>query len=178
MEDTKSITMRAARQYRKGAAIKFVAGVYCGKEGWINEDGKKSDTYYYVIVDLGRQRPKLTHVKQTSVAFKEDIDKVPLTPEHAILQEFEDVDRTMDKLAKILTECKIFSFSSTLADIMNVKIEKVLSAQEIRGARYPVYRNVTPFSEWQKKKRDKQGSKESRENNKRSCSAEQEQCFV
>lgn len=106
----------------KGDEIRFIAGKYSGKTGWINTSEVADDRVTPVIVDLGARRGE----KETFVftgSFKRNENKPPTTYAEAVLQQCPDIERDFvmvsRKLAKCGLERDVVGFQKELTELMN-----------------------------------------------------------
>jgi hypothetical protein len=53
--------------FQKGDPIRFIAGKYSGKNGWIDLGKGEGDATIAVIVDLGKKGEKATYVYAASI---------------------------------------------------------------------------------------------------------------
>ncbi|CAB9522900.1 unknown protein [Seminavis robusta] len=90
----------------KGDAIRFVKGTYAGYNGWMNKSKrtKPKSPYRYVVVDLKDSHEKATRVKLTSIKPRFE---APRCFEEAALQQYEDMEQAMVRLAELFAQCGI-----------------------------------------------------------------------
>ena len=82
---------------QKGEPIRFVAGTYNGKRGWIDISRAATAKMFPVIVDMGEGVEKITAVRKTSVQ-KQSERKEPSSFEEAILDQQPKVKHAMKRL--------------------------------------------------------------------------------
>jgi len=116
---------------QKGPEIRFIAGKYQGKEGWINAEKKETLFMVPVIVDMG------SHLKPTFVR-KESVSEPhgpPSSYEEAALQQHPDIEVMMNKLTCQLARCNIGAGNDleAIAKIFCKNLVKAYSRQEAMG---------------------------------------------
>jgi hypothetical protein len=89
----------------KADPVRFIGGSYSGKTGWLHlSKRKRGDSHYYVLVDLGDNTVKKTHVEITSIARPHT---APSSFFGALLQQHSAVEKTMNDLCKKLARFEI-----------------------------------------------------------------------
>ena len=73
----------------KGQAIRFIAGKYAGKKGWIDVSGEDGDETTPVIVNLRKKGEKSTYVNDSS--FEVEPTGPPASYAEAVIQQCPDL---------------------------------------------------------------------------------------
>lgn len=114
----------------KGERVRFIAGKYGGKKGWINSAREPGDNTIPVIVDRGRKGEKSTYV------YEENMKIEPSTPPscyaEAVIQQCPDVEQLLVKMCRAFAKCDI--------------------QQDGEGFMRLVQQNITAATEWQDSK--------------------------
>jgi len=114
----------------KGEAVRFVAGKYGGKTGWINTQETGDDSVTPVIVDLGQKGLRETFVYNSSV---KRIDTTrPTNYAEAVIQQCPDIEKNLVTVTRQLAECDI---GRDLQGFRKVVYKKLVEAQELQESR-------------------------------------------
>ena len=89
----------------KGSEIRFIAGKYAGKKGWIDLEGDSDSEVTSVIVNLGgRKGEKSTYVYTSSIRMEADYEDVKCYAK-AIIHQCPDIEKDL------VTVCRKFAKS-------------------------------------------------------------------
>lgn len=116
-----------------GDGIRYLAGAYKGKTGWIEltDDGKANVTgtglSVYTLVDKGEDLVLSVCVRKTSFS----VESEPQCYEEAALLQIPKISALMNQLARELAKCRIEPNSKNIEQIFK---EKNLAAKKIMMA--------------------------------------------
>jgi hypothetical protein len=116
---------------RKGFPIRFCAGKYKGRLGWMDKKNASTKCMHSVLVimdELGEDI-YVTRVMKESVG---DRFHEPESYIQAALQQHEDILGDMDRLAKKLAECRIEGTEEIL-HIFKKKVDDAFHRQLVKG---------------------------------------------
>lgn len=111
---------------RKGKQVRFVAGKYGGKDGWIDASKEEGDDTVPVIVNLGKKGEKATFVYKSSIEY--EMHGLPSSYAEAVLQQCPDLERKLVDFCRDLAKCDI---QRDPAGILNIFSRRTLSGVSI-----------------------------------------------
>ena len=120
-------------------AIRFVAGKYSGKSGWIDPTRKEGENTIPVIVNLGKMGEKNTYVYLENIAFPRK--GAPPSYAYAVIDQCPDVERKIVGVCRSLAKCNIAKDYSGFHAIMEEKIKEAVGNQQNKGSE-ALYRNI------------------------------------
>lgn len=89
----------------KGAAIRFVAGKYAGKKGWLNSAAAGDDLIACVIVDMGKGGLKATYVYRASIREMSGAMEEPASYAQAALEQITMLERSLITTCRLMAQC-------------------------------------------------------------------------
>jgi hypothetical protein len=118
---------------RKGQRLHFIAGQYKGRTGWLDATKGESKTgisWYVIVLLVGGQSENATCVRKTSVRLDSDEKPPPTCWEEAMLNQHEDIDVMLDKVALAIAECDI-SLEESGDKIANIFLTKLRQQHQL-----------------------------------------------
>jgi hypothetical protein len=108
------ITDQATLQTMKGRQIRFMGGTYGGERkkgsgcGWVDNTAMMSPKKMWVIVDMTGQGKQLKHtqVSHSSFRYSDWFNVQVLTFEEHLLQQYPEIEDSMEQLARMLARVK------------------------------------------------------------------------
>ena len=117
----------------KGDEIRFIAGKYAGKSGWINTQEPADETITPVIINLGRKGGKLTFVYTSSIKL---ISKaVPTSYSEAVTQQCPDIEKKLVTVTRQLAKCDLSRDPEGFQAVVGQKLDEAHLWQESRGSK-------------------------------------------
>jgi ribosomal protein L24 len=123
----------------KGDAVRFIAGKYGGKSGWVNLAETADDEILPVIVNLGRKGEKVTFVYQSSARLITNV--APTSYAEAVIKHCPDIEKALVELSRKLAKCDIKRDSSGFHAVIIAKVDEALAWQESKGSK-AMYRKI------------------------------------
>jgi hypothetical protein len=125
----------------KADHIRFIAGKYSGKTGWLRHSRRRRGTlYFYVLVDNGDGTVLKTYAEIDNIGPAELEE--PTSYATALLQQHIDIEATMNTLARQLATCSIQDGNTQgeISLIFTKKLHDAIIKQEKKGpkARYRI----------------------------------------
>ena len=121
----------------RGSRVRFIAGVYKEKEGWLNAAKTPTTHNTFVIVDEGQAATEdaeyATHVKKSSYVTRPDTQAT--TIEEYLVQEDLKVAHNIAKLAESIAEAGVKEATMELLMIIQVCINMACEAQRKKGSK-------------------------------------------
>jgi hypothetical protein len=118
---------------RKGDKIRFIAGKYGGKTGWLNISEPADDKVTPVIVDQGRKGEKITYVYTSS--FKLQSTTVPTSYAEAVIQQCTDVEKDLVAVCRKLAKCDLRRDLPGFKAVLSSKLQEATEWQESKGSK-------------------------------------------
>ena len=122
----------------KGDEIRFIAGKYAGKNGWINIARYGDEVNSPVIVDLGPRGDRATVVKRSS--FRQLPNGPPTSYVDAVMAQCPDVETSVVATCRKLAKCNMHRDPQGFQNMMNIKMQEAIQWQNARKVKY--YRHV------------------------------------
>jgi hypothetical protein len=123
----------------KGRAIRFIAGKYAGKKGWIDIDGKEGDSTTPVIVYLGKKGEKPTYVNDSN--FENEPTIPPSCYAEAVIQQCPDLQKLLVCTCRAFAKADIGNDTAGLYHILERTMKEALQWQTSKGSK-ALYRKV------------------------------------
>ena len=124
---------------RKGKKIRFIAGKYARKDGWIDEAGESDEAVTSVIVNLGRRGEKSTYVYSSSFRIEEG--EKPDCYAEAIIQQCPDIEKDLVGVCRKLAKCEIEKDEPGLLKVINKTMADAVKWQQDKGSK-AYYRKI------------------------------------
>ena len=149
MSDTKmniadKAKVKVKSEFSKGDVIRFIAGAYSGKKGWVNaavaNDNEKN---IYVLVDCSDTKKncvRLSCVLRTSISYEKNYNVVNSLAE-AILQQCPDVERKLVSVCRAFTITGIDNDNQGFMQVVSHYMTKALVHQKNKGKK-ALYRKI------------------------------------
>jgi hypothetical protein len=121
---------------RRGEEIRFIAGVYSGYTGWIDNSRDETTSSVPVIVHGfkrkdGSTADKAATVRKSSVR-SADI-QLPNSYAEAIMQQHLKIDQMMDKLCRQLAKCEMSTTDASIHTLFATKLQAAVAKQVALG---------------------------------------------
>ena len=123
----------------KGDEIRFIAGKYGGKKGWINIEETSDEEVTSVIVNLGQKEEKHTWVKTPSIR-RITYDK-PVSYAKAVIEQCPDIEKNLVTVSRQLAKCDLSRDPKGFEAVVNEKLNEAQAWQESRGSKV-MYRKI------------------------------------
>ena len=123
----------------KGDPLRFIAGKYAGKSGWVNLAETADDEILPVIVNCGRKGEKVTFVYQSSARLITNV--VPASYAEAVIKHCPDIEKALVELSRKLAKCDIKRDSSGFHTVILAKLNEAIIWQESKGSK-AMYRKI------------------------------------
>ena len=123
----------------KGQPIRFIAGKYGGKNGWVNTEEPADESITPVIVNLGRKGEKTTYVYTSSI--KPINDAPPNSYAEAVLEQCPDIEKNLVAVSRQLAKCDLTRDPDGFRGVVNQKLNEAHHWQEAKGAK-AMYRKI------------------------------------
>jgi len=123
----------------KGATVRFVAGKYAGKSGWVDDNRENGEDTVPVIVNLGRKGEKKTYVYTSSI--KLGHTNRPTCYAEAVIQQCPDVERKLVDTCRAFAKCDIGRDPSGVQNIIAKEMNNAVAWQEGKGSK-AIWRRV------------------------------------
>ena len=120
----------------KGAPVRFIAGKYGGKKGWINlEDDNDNDDVAAVIINLGKKKgEKKTYVYSSS--YREEIkDEEVKSYAWAVLQQCPDMEKDLIGVCRKFAKCNIQKDADRIMAVVHKTMDEAVHWQNDKGAK-------------------------------------------
>jgi hypothetical protein len=124
---------------KKGQKVRFIAGKYGGRKGWIDEDREAGQDTVPVIVNLGRKGEWETYVYTFSVELERLI--AATTYAEAVIQQNPDLDCALTKVCRDFARCNIKKDLPGFTQIIKKKLEEGTKYLESKGNK-ALYRHI------------------------------------
>ena len=124
----------------KGSPVRFIAGKYGGKMGWVNISENADEEIMPVIVNLGRKGEKATYVYRSSV-WQDSSEVAPNTYAEAVLQQCPDIERSLVEVTQKLARCDIKRDVVGFRKVIEMKLNEAIVHQESKGSK-AMYRKI------------------------------------
>jgi ribosomal protein L24 len=111
----------------KGDAVRFIAGKYGGKSGWVNLAETADDEILPVIVNLGRKGEKVTFVYQSSARLITITNVAPTSYAEAVIKHCPDIEKALVELSRKLAKCDIKRDSSGFHAVIIAKVDEAIA---------------------------------------------------
>ena len=128
----------------KGTPVRFIAGKYGGKTGWVNISENTDKEIVPVIVNLGRKGEKATYVYTSSVR-QDSSEAAPNSYAEAVLQQCPDIERSLVEVARKLARCDVNHDVVGFRKIIEMKLNEAIVHQESKGSK-AMYRKINFMS--------------------------------
>ena len=113
--------------------IRFVAGKYAGKHGWIDLTGHSEKGVTHVIVDLSGKGEKVTYVYTSS--FRKMLKDKPSCYTQAVIQQCPDIEKNLVNVSRQLAKCNIKKDMDGFKQVVNGHLKEAMVWQEQRGSK-------------------------------------------
>ena len=120
----------------KGEEIRFIAGKYGGKSGWVNTEEPGDESVTPVIVNLGRKGKKVTFVFFSSSIQRNNFAPATSYAE-AVIQQCPDIEKSLVTVTRQLAKCDIGRDPKGFQAVVNQKLDEARALQENRGSKAP-----------------------------------------
>jgi hypothetical protein len=124
----------------KGKPVRFIAGKYGGKTGWVNILENANEEIVPFIVNLGRKGGKATFVYRSSV-WLDGSEAAPNSYAWAALQQCPDIERSLVEVARKLAKCDIKRDAVGFQKVIQSKLNDAIVHQESKGSK-AMYRKI------------------------------------
>ena len=114
----------------KGQRIHIIDGNYSGRDGWRWAGKKDTRKYTWVIIKLEDDQEKGTRVLTEFVG---DPLGPPVNYVDAALQQHNEIDRTFNKLCRMLAKCHLTGDDQDLLDTFKHKMQTAQMRQNSQG---------------------------------------------
>jgi hypothetical protein len=128
----------------KGNPVRFIAGKYGGKTGWVNNSENADEEIVPVIVNLGRKGEKATYVYRSSVR-PDSSEAAPNSYAEAVLQQCPDIERSLVEVARKLAKCDIKRDVAGFHKVIETKLNEAIVLQESKGSK-AMYRKINSMN--------------------------------
>jgi hypothetical protein len=123
----------------KGKAIRFIAGKYAGKKGWIDIDGKEGDATTAVIVNQGKKGEKPTYVEDLN--FENEPTSPPSSYAEAVIQQCPDLQKLLVSTCRGFAKADIGLDPTGFSQILDRTMWEALNWQTSKGSK-ALYRKI------------------------------------
>ena len=123
----------------KGEAIRFIAGKYAGKSGWINTEEPADELITPVIVDPGQKGFKVTFVHTSSI--NRVAGTAPTGYAEAVIQQCPDIEKNLVAVTCQLAKCDLSRDPQGFQALMIRSLDEARDWQENRGSK-AMYRKI------------------------------------
>ena len=126
----------------KGAAVRFIAGKYAGKKGWLNlEDNNGNNDVTGVIIDLNKKKGgKKTYVYTSS--YCEDIKPEDVKNyAEAVLNQCPDIEKDLVGICRKFAKCNIQRDADGFMKVIHTTMNDAVEWQQNKGAK-ALYRKI------------------------------------
>lgn len=123
----------------KGEEIRFIAGKYGGKTGWINTQEPADESITPVIVNLGRKGEKATFVYTSSI--KRNTSAPPTSYAQAVIQQCPDIEKNLVTVTRQLAKCDISRDPKGFQAVVHNQLDEARAWQEGKGSK-AMYRKI------------------------------------
>jgi hypothetical protein len=123
----------------KGQAIRFIAGKYAGKKGWIDLAGKEGDDTTPVIVNLGKRGEKRTYVNDFSYEAEPTLS--PTGYAEAVIQQCPDLQTMLVSTCRAFAKADIGRDPPGLKKILEQGMDDAIKWQSLKGSK-ALYRKI------------------------------------
>ena len=133
----------------KGQAIRFIAGKYGGKKGWIDLDSEPGSETIGVIVNRGGRKGEYrTYVQESSIVFEGA--KSPSSYAEAVVDQCPDLERMLVSVCRAFAKCDIARDVDGFQVLVLQKLHDAILWQQGKGSK--AYYRVISFVPPQVKK--------------------------
>lgn len=130
---TKMTKREATTSFRKGAPIRFVAGKYAGKKGWLNLNEEGDSLISPVVVNLGRKHgERATYAYHTSFKEEDEI-KNPSSYAEAALQQQPHLERALVTTCRIMAQCDAENNINAFKALFSKYLNDAVKGQKDKG---------------------------------------------
>ena len=98
---------RKKKEPKKGDRIKFTAGIYQGKKGWIDTNQDEMPKMIGVIVEDSEVEEECTVTRVQKTSIKKAMGGRVTCFEDAVLDQNPDIEQMLEKLAQELVKCHV-----------------------------------------------------------------------
>jgi hypothetical protein len=137
----KRIQQQTTMTALKGDCVRFVAGKYGGKTGWINLSERADEEIVPVVVNLGRKGEKATYVYRTSVQLDTSETKAPTCYAEAVINQCPDIEKALVEVSRKLAKCDVRRDPDGFQRILEQKLSEAIAYQEGKGSK-AMYRRI------------------------------------
>jgi predicted choloylglycine hydrolase len=123
----------------KGEAIRFIAGKYAGKKGWIDLSGKEGDETTPVIVNLRKKGEKKTYVNDSS--YEAEPTDLPSSYAEAVMQQCPDLQKLLVNTCRALVKADITKDPDGFYTLIAKMMGEAKVWQESKGSK-ALYRKI------------------------------------
>lgn len=118
----------------KGEEIRFIAGKYAGKTGWINTADQADDEVTPVIVDLKRKGEKPTFVYTSSIKKKSE-DLQPTGYAEKVILQCPDIEKDLVTVTRKMAKCDVEKDQDGFEIIMGRYLGEAVDHQKSKGSK-------------------------------------------
>lgn len=123
----------------KGESLRFVAGKYAGKRGWLDTSKEMGENTIPVIVDLGKKGLKKTYVYVTSA--RKEPTGPPKSYADAVLQQCPDLDKALTCFCRAFVKTGIEQDIDEFLKIIVGRLSEEARLLEEKGSK-ALYRRI------------------------------------
>ena len=116
----------------KGSAVRFIAGKYAGKKGWVNTEGNSDHEVTSVIVDLGRRGEKYTYVYTSSLR-EESLSEKPDSYAEAVIHQCPDIEKDLVEVCRKLAKQEIERDPVGFNKVVQTSIHAAVNWRQAKG---------------------------------------------
>jgi hypothetical protein len=121
---------------RRGEEIRFIAGVYSGYKGWLDNSRDETTASVPVIVHGFKRKDgstvdKAATVRKSSVCLA--AIRPPMSYAEAIMQQHLKIDQMMDKLCRQLAKCELSTTDASIHTLFATKLQAAVAKQVALG---------------------------------------------
>ena len=118
---------------RKGVPIRFIAGKYAGKKGWLDADGVHSESTVAVIVQT-KKGGKKTYVFRNSIRDEGDYAN-PTSYAEAVIEQCPDIEKALVQLCRAMVKCDMQRDAVGFNRVIAQKMDEAIEWQESKGSK-------------------------------------------
>jgi hypothetical protein len=123
----------------KGQAIRFIAGKYAGKKGWIDLSGTEGDETTPVIVNLRKKGEKSTYVNDSS--YEAEPTASPSSYAEAVIQECPDLQKLLVSTCRGFAKADIGRDPAGFFKLVDKMTKEAIDWQKSKGSK-ALYRKI------------------------------------
>ena len=117
---------------RKGIPIRFIAGKYARKKGWLDADGVQSESTVAVIVQT-KKGLKKTYVFPNSIRNEDDCAN-PTSYAEAVIEQCPDIEKALVQLCRAMVKCDMQRDAEGFKRVIAQKMDEAVKWQESKGS--------------------------------------------